>query len=233
MLLVFRGLILELAALVTFFSGLTTFPTPGDTRSLQLPTPPGQPWQVIQGYGCGTHNDWDFYSLDLAAARGASAGAPVYAAAAGTIMAWVEPSGTLILDHGGGFYTMYTHMASAISTQRGQAIERGAQVGTVGDRGAPGTPHLHFTAYTADGPWGHGTRQSLPLRFVEGYNLPDVGGCNQHVGKQLVSGNRIAGAPYHSYVPMIETGTVSSAATQQRLLRERMLERWWYHKFLE
>ena len=100
-------------------------------------------------------------------------------------------------------------------------------------RWASGTPHLHFTAYTADGPWGHGTRQSLPLRFVEGYNLPDVGGCNQHVGKQLVSGNRIAGAPYHSYVPMIETGTVSSAATQQRLLRERMLERWWYHKFLE
>jgi murein DD-endopeptidase MepM/ murein hydrolase activator NlpD len=233
MLLVFRGLILGLAALVTIFSSLTTFLTPGDIRSLQLPTPPGQPWQVIQGYGCGTHDDWDFYSLDLAAVHGMSAGAPVYAAAEGTVMAWVEPSGTLILDHGNGFYTMYIHMASAISTQVGQAISRGAQVGTVGDRGAPGTPHLHFTAYTADGLWGRGTRKSMPLRFVEGYNLSDVGGCNQHLGKQLVSGNPTSDALYHSYIPLIETGTVSPGAAQQRLLRERMLVRWWYYKFLE
>jgi murein DD-endopeptidase MepM/ murein hydrolase activator NlpD len=188
---------------------------------------------VIQGYGCGTHDDWDFYSLDLAAARGPSAGAPVYAAAEGSIMAWVEPSGTLILDHGGGFYTMYTLMASAISTQHGQPIARGVQIGTVGDRGAPGTPHLHFTAYTADGPWGRGTRKSMPLRFAEGYDLRDVGGCNQHLGEQLVSKNRTPGAPYHSYIPTIEAGIVSSAAPQQHLLPERMLARWWYHKFLK
>jgi murein DD-endopeptidase MepM/ murein hydrolase activator NlpD len=182
---------------------------------------------VIQGYGCGTHNDWDFYSLDLAATHGASRGAPVYAAADGKVVAWVEPSGTLILDHGGGFYTMYTHMASAISTLRGQAIARGTQIGVVGDRGAPGTPHLHFTGYTADEPWGRGARKSLPLRFVEGYNLPEVGGCNQYVGKQLVSGNPTPDAPYHSYVPMIETGAGPFAATRQRLLARC------YHKFLE
>jgi murein DD-endopeptidase MepM/ murein hydrolase activator NlpD len=161
---------------------------------------------VVQGYGCGTHNDWDFYSLDLVAARGASVGAPVYAAAQGTVMAWVEPSGTLILDHGGGFYTMYTHMASAISTQRGQAIARGAQVGVVGDRGAPGNPHLHFSAYTAEGPWGRGTRKSLPLRFAEGYDLPDIGGCNQHGGVELVSANRVATPGFRIYAPQIGTG---------------------------
>jgi murein DD-endopeptidase MepM/ murein hydrolase activator NlpD len=122
-LLVFRGLTLGLAALVTLFSGLTTSPIPGHIPPLQLPTPPGQVWRVIQGYGCGTHDDWDYYSLDLVAAHGASAGAPVYAAADGTVMAWAEPSGTLILDHGSGFYTMYTHMASTrrrkISTSLG------------------------------------------------------------------------------------------------------------------
>jgi murein DD-endopeptidase MepM/ murein hydrolase activator NlpD len=211
MLLVFRGLIFGLAALITLFSSLTTFPSLGDTPFLQLPTPPGQPWQVIQGYGCGTHDDWDFYSLDLAAMHGASAGAPVYAAADGKVMAWVEPSGTLILDHGYGFYTMYTHLASATSTHAGQAISRGAQVGTVGDRGAPGTPHLHFTAYTADGLWGRGTRKSLPLRFVEGYNLPDVGGCNQHVGEKLVSGNRAAAPGFRVYAPQVRAGTGAQA----------------------
>ena len=204
--LIFRGLTLGLAALVTLFSGLTTSPLPDSTPQLQLPTPPGQVWRVIQGYGCGTHDGWDFYSLDLVATRGPSAGAPVYAAAAGTVMAWVEPSGTLILDHGGGFYTMYTHMAAATGTQRGQAIARGAQVGTVGDRGAPGTPHLHFTAYTADGPWGRGTRKSLPLRFVDGYDLPDVGGCNQHGGKELASKSRVVAPGYHVYVPRIQAG---------------------------
>jgi murein DD-endopeptidase MepM/ murein hydrolase activator NlpD len=161
---------------------------------------------VVQGYGCGTHDDWDFYSLDLVAARGASAGAPVYAAADGTVMAWVEPSGTLILDHGGGFYTMYTHMANASRMQRGQSIARGAQVGTVGDRGAPGTPHLHFTAYTADGPWGRGTRRSFPVRFAEGYDLADVGGCNQHSGKELVSRNRVAAPGFRLYAPQIGAG---------------------------
>src|SRR5262245_5312553 len=214
MLVVFRGSILGLAALYTLLSGLTIFPIPGEFPSLQLPTPPGQPWRVIQGYGCGTHDDWDFYSLDLVAVRGESAGAPVYAAAAGLIMAWVEPSGTLILDHGDGFYTMYTHMASALNTQRGQAIARGAQIGIVGDRGAPGTPHLHFTAYTADGPWGRGTRRSLPLRFVEGYDLPDIGGCNQHAGEELVSGNRASGVWYHFYIPQVGVGAASSAAVQ-------------------
>jgi hypothetical protein len=101
---------------------------------------------------------------------------------------------------------MYTHMASALSTQWGQPIARGAQVGTVGDRGAPGTPHLHFTAYIADGPWGRGTRKSLPLRFAEGYDLPDIGGCSQHGGVELVSANRVATPGLRVYAPQVGTG---------------------------
>jgi hypothetical protein len=97
-------------------------------------------------------------------------------------------------------------MASAIGTQRRQPIARGAQVGTVGDRGAPGAPHLHFTAYTADGPWGRGTHKSLPLRFAEGYDLPDIGGCNQHGGMELVSANRVATPGFRVYVPRVGMG---------------------------
>jgi murein DD-endopeptidase MepM/ murein hydrolase activator NlpD len=171
---------------------------------LWLPTPPGQAWRVIQGYGCGTHDDWDFYSLDLAAVEGPSMGAPVYAAAPGTVLAWVPASGTLILDHGDDFYTMYTHMDSTPHTQRRQALPRGAQVGVVGDRGAPGNPHLHFTAFTGSGPGGRTGRQSVPVRFAEGYNLPNIGGCNQHGGEQLVGRITPVGElPYRVYVPQL------------------------------
>src|SRR5690349_12873359 len=47
---------------------------------LSLPTPPGETWKVIQGYGCGTHGAWDRYSLDMTNADGRTYGAPVRAA---------------------------------------------------------------------------------------------------------------------------------------------------------
>jgi len=154
---------------------------------LWLPTPAGETWKVIQGYGCGSHNSWDRYSLDLVNADGRTRGAPVRAAAEGRIWSWTSKSGTLILDHGAGFYTMYSHMDSVVTTQRDLLVPRGTVIGTVGVRAANGTPHLHFTAFTGDGP-AASHRQSVPLAFGEGYDLPEVGGCSQHGGKRLIAG---------------------------------------------
>ena len=159
--------------------------------SLSLPTPPGEAWKVIQGYGCGSHNSWDRYSLDMVRVEGATFGAPVAAAADGTIWSWTAKSGTLILAHGDGFYTMYTHMASAVTTRLDTFVARGTVIGAVGDRGARGTPHLHFTAFTGHGIAASG-RKSVPLSFAEGYDLPEVGGCNQHGGEALVAGGRFS-----------------------------------------
>jgi hypothetical protein len=156
-----------------------------------LPTPAGQAWMVLQGYGCGSHNSWDRYSLDLVSADGATFRAPVRAAADGRIWSWTSKSGTLILDHGGGFYTMYTHMDSAVTTERDLFVARGTVIGAVGARGAHGTPHLHFTAFTGDGP-AASHRRSVPLAFGEGYDLPDVGGCSQHGGETLVAGAQVS-----------------------------------------
>lgn len=160
----------------------------GVVPELWLPTPPGEQWRILQGYACGTHNSWDRYSLDLVRVSGSSAGAPVRAAADGVIFVWSRRSGTLILRHEGNLYTMYTHMQRAEHPQVGRIVTRGEVIGAVGDRGSPGIVHLHFTAFTAEGPWAR-NRRSVPLRFAEGYDLPEIGGCNQHGGKVLVAGS--------------------------------------------
>ena len=160
---------------------------------LWLPTPAGEAWKVLQGYGCGSHNGWDRYSLDLINANGRTRGAPVRAAADGRIWAWTSKSGTLILDHGAGFYTMYSHMDSVVTTERDLLVTRGTVIGTVGARAAHGTPHLHFTAFTGDGP-AAAHRRSTPLAFGEGYDLPEIGGCGQHGGATLVAGGQARSA---------------------------------------
>lgn len=156
--------------------------------SLWLPTPPGERWRIIQGYGCGSHTgSVDRLAIDLVSLDGPTRSAPVRAAADGTIFVWVARSGTLILDHGGGFYTQYTHLEKAISTELGKHVTRGDVIGLAGSRGAsPSLPHLHFNAFLADGPSAvH--RRAVPLSFAEGFDLPDVGGCNQHAGQVLIA----------------------------------------------
>ena len=175
-----------LCLLITIFFSLPTGSAHAASQ-LWLPTPAGEAWKVLQGYGCGSHNSWDRYSLDLVNADGRTRGAPVRAAADGRIWSWTSKSGTLILDHGAGFYTMYSHMDSVVTTERDLFVSRGTRIGTVGARAARGTPHLHFTAFTGDGP-AASHRRSLPLAFGEGYDLPEIGGCSQHGGAKLIAG---------------------------------------------
>ncbi len=174
-----------LLGLLAFFLLLFSSLAPRTVQAapvLILPTPPGEDWRIIQGYACGTHNGWDRYSLDLAQVNGPTYNAPIRAAAGGTVWYWEGGSGTLILRHSGNFFTMYTHLARAVSTQAGRSFQVGETLGFAGDRGSPGVPHLHFTAYTARGD-GWSGKQSVPLRFAEGIDLPEIGGCNQHGGK--------------------------------------------------
>ncbi len=153
---------------------------------LWLPTPIGEASKIIQGYACGTHNSYDRYALDIVRAHGPIYGAPVRASADGTVFGWFADSGTLILKHTPTFYTQYTHLATVTTAARGQFVPQGAIVGTVGDRQTVGNPHLHFMAFTASGAYASG-RQTVPLHFADGYNLPEIGGCNQHGGKILTA----------------------------------------------
>lgn len=75
-------------------------------------------------------------------------GAPVHAANRG-VVALVDTfflAGRVVyVDHGGGVVTGYFHLTSPL-VAKGDTVERGQQIGTVGATGRVTGPHLHWTA---------------------------------------------------------------------------------------
>lgn len=77
------------------------------------------------------------------------AGWPVLACGAG-IIRLAGPMGlygnTVLIDHGRTLFTAYLHM-TRIAVKRGQLVEAGQIIGTIGDTGLSKGAHLHFGAY--------------------------------------------------------------------------------------
>lgn len=73
-------------------------------------------------------------------------GAPVYAAAAGTVVL-AEPlivrGNAVIVDHGAGLYSGYWHL-SGIEVLEGQTVQAGDLIGLVGTTGLSTGAHLHW-----------------------------------------------------------------------------------------
>lgn len=97
---------------------------------------------VISAYGPkqgGLHND----GINIAAPRGT----PVAAAENGVVVyAGNELKGygnLVLIRHADRWMTAYAHLDS-IAVKRGETIERGATLGTVGSTGSVDTPQLHF-----------------------------------------------------------------------------------------
>jgi len=80
---------------------------------------------------------------------GAPAGAPVAAAAAGTVIVakssgWNGGYGLyVVVDHGYGVQTLYSHLSS-VSVSVGQTVSAGNPVGAIGSSGKSTGNHLHF-----------------------------------------------------------------------------------------
>jgi septal ring factor EnvC (AmiA/AmiB activator) len=58
---------------------------------------------------------------------------------------------TLILDHGGGYYSVYAHL-SEIYVKKDEVVNSGDVIGTVGDSGSLTGPKLHFEIYANQQP---------------------------------------------------------------------------------
>lgn len=81
--------------------------------------------------------------MDFEASRGAAVGA----VNAGKVVGASEDpiyGKNVIVDHGRGIYSLYLHL-EAIRVKSGEAVKKGALVGTVGDSGLASAPHLHLS----------------------------------------------------------------------------------------
>jgi len=80
--------------------------------------------------------------MDMAAPKGT----PIYAAETGVVtvaQSWSGYGNCVIIDHGGGLWTLYGHM-SKILVEKGQTVKRGEKIGLVGSTGQSTGNHLHF-----------------------------------------------------------------------------------------
>jgi septal ring factor EnvC (AmiA/AmiB activator) len=136
--------------------------TPPPTRTRPAPPDDGVPragfaalrgrlhWpaegKVVAEYGAqihprfGTRTFRNGIDIDVAHGTGIAA---VYA---GRVLytGWFRGYGNLIImDHGGGYYTLYAHAAS-VKVKEGDEVTQGQMIGTVGDTGSLQGPRLYF-----------------------------------------------------------------------------------------
>jgi len=97
----------------------------------------------------------------------ASTGTPVRAVRAGTVVLAGPFEGygpTVVLSHGGGFYTLYLYLEE-IGVVQGREVQAGQVVGTVGGAQTPEGPHLEFQIRA---PVGGGAPQAMdPLQWLK------------------------------------------------------------------
>jgi septal ring factor EnvC (AmiA/AmiB activator) len=102
--------------------------------------------KVIRGFGKHTHPKYGTVTMNNGVDISASAGAPIVAVAAGMVefVDWIDAFGKcVILNHGGGYYTLYAHVADT-NVSQGQKVGRGQAIASVGDTGSLEGYVCHF-----------------------------------------------------------------------------------------
>jgi murein DD-endopeptidase MepM/ murein hydrolase activator NlpD len=116
---------------------------------------------VTQGYGCTGFrleprrgSCAHFHSgIDIAN----SSGTPIRAAGAGVVafVGWnrydgSDPAFIVMIAHGGGIQTFYSHLLPRYMVRSGQRVRQGQVIGYMGATGNATGPHLHWEVMTSD-----------------------------------------------------------------------------------
>ncbi|HWH31757.1 MAG TPA: M23 family metallopeptidase, partial [Egibacteraceae bacterium] len=118
------------------------------SRSVELPAPAaskaGWTWPVRGPVTSEYGRRWgrQHEGIDI----GAGTGSPIYAARAGVVTYVGRMSGygnLTLVDHGDGIVTAYAHQ-SRFGVTRGERVDVGERIGSVGCSGSCTGPHLHF-----------------------------------------------------------------------------------------
>ena len=128
----------DLSALINRRGAATPTVTPGAASSAGLIWPVRGTVTSGYGYRWGRMHS----GIDI----GARTGTPIMAAKAGEVIFAGAMSGygnTVIINHGGGFSTLYAHQ-SRIGSADGAQVAQGQVIGYVGSTGNSTGPHLHF-----------------------------------------------------------------------------------------
>jgi len=101
---------------------------------------------VLVKFGKRVHPRFNTEIMHNGVEIGAEPGAPVKAVEKGVVRfaSWFQGYGNLVIvDHGGGYYTIYAHLAE-FRAGVGQEVAAGQTIGTVGDTGSLEGPSLYF-----------------------------------------------------------------------------------------
>lgn len=108
------------------------------------------PWpttgRVIHSFGPHRHPVFKTTTINKGIDIQAPQGADVFAVATADVILidWLRGYGKfIILDHHGGYYTLYAHTSEILVTE-GEGIQGGERIATVGDTGSLEGPMLHF-----------------------------------------------------------------------------------------
>lgn len=102
--------------------------------------------EVVQGFGKQVHPQFKTVTLSNGVSISATAGAPVYAVAAGTVEFAENLPGfglCVILDHGGGQYTLYANLAH-VFVSAGREVSQGQVLAELGQGKSGERPQLYF-----------------------------------------------------------------------------------------
>ena len=107
----------------------------------------GDEARFTSGFGLRKHPLLQVQKLHAGIDWAAPHGTPVIAAAAGRIIE-AEPRGeygnVILIDHGGGWHTLYGQLSRFATIRLGDCVAAGAEIAYVGSTGLSSGPHLHF-----------------------------------------------------------------------------------------